>query len=114
MEQSGTMVYKKDKGKKVAVVQKVEVEEVGANGPRNQRHCEELETEGELLRRQLQALTEELRRDKVQNQQHNQHEMVESEISIGEEYENPFAHVPRQRRGPRVLVKVQPREPDHK
>jgi hypothetical protein len=34
-----------------------------------------------------------------------------SETSAGEEYENPFGFIPRQRRGPHVLVMVQPREP---
>ena len=66
------MVYKKDKGKKLAMTQEVEVEAVGANGSENHQHREGLKAEVELLRRQLHALTKQLRRDKV-HQQHADH-----------------------------------------
>ena len=56
-------------------------------------------------------MTEQLRRDKVHQQHDDHHDQVESETSAGEEYENPFGFIPRQRRGPRVPVMVQPREP---
>uniref|UniRef100_A0A2N9F7T1 RNA-directed DNA polymerase n=1 Tax=Fagus sylvatica TaxID=28930 RepID=A0A2N9F7T1_FAGSY len=105
------MVYKKDKGKKPAMAQEIEVEAVGANGPENHQHREGLEAEVELLRRQLHALTEQFRRDKEHQLRADHHDMVESDPSDVEEYENPFGFIPRQRRGPRVPVMVQPREP---
>ena len=45
------MVYKKDKGKKLAMAQEIEVEAVGANGPENHQHHEGLEAKVKLLRR---------------------------------------------------------------
>uniref|UniRef100_A0A2N9FEZ1 Retrotransposon gag domain-containing protein n=1 Tax=Fagus sylvatica TaxID=28930 RepID=A0A2N9FEZ1_FAGSY len=80
------MVYRKDKGKILAMAQEKEVEAVGANGLENHQHHEGLEVEVELLRRELHALTEQFKRDK-------EHQLR------------------RQRRGPRVPVMVQPREP---
>ena len=49
----------------------------------------------ELLRRQLQALTEQLRRDR--KQQHNQHDVVGSATSNGEDYVQFFVHFPKQK-----------------
>ena len=105
------MVYKKDKGKKLAMAQEIEVEAVGANGPENHQHREGLKAEVELLRRQLHALIEQFKRDKEHQLRANHHDMVKSDPSDVEEYENPFGFIPRQRRGPRVPVTVQPREP---
>uniref|UniRef100_A0A2N9I8B7 Reverse transcriptase domain-containing protein n=1 Tax=Fagus sylvatica TaxID=28930 RepID=A0A2N9I8B7_FAGSY len=76
------MVYRKDKGKILAMAQEKEVEAVGANGLENHQHHEGLEVEVELLRRELHALTEQFKRDK-------EHQL----------------------QGPRVPVMVQPREP---
>jgi hypothetical protein len=98
------MVYKKDKGKKPAMAQEIEVEAVGANGPENHQHREGLEAKVKLLRRQLHALTEQFRRDKEHQLRADHHDMVESDPSNVEEYENPFGFIPRQRRGPRVPV----------
>uniref|UniRef100_A0A2N9HV25 RNA-directed DNA polymerase n=1 Tax=Fagus sylvatica TaxID=28930 RepID=A0A2N9HV25_FAGSY len=75
------MVYKKDKGKKPAMAQEIEVEAVGANGPENHQHREGLEAEVELLRRQLHALTEQFRRDKEHQLRADHHDMVESDPS---------------------------------
>ena len=55
----------KDKGKK-QVVLIVEEHNIATNGPRYRRVQNGLEAEVELLRRQLQALTEQLRRDRKQ------------------------------------------------
>uniref|UniRef100_A0A2N9I8D1 CCHC-type domain-containing protein n=1 Tax=Fagus sylvatica TaxID=28930 RepID=A0A2N9I8D1_FAGSY len=46
------------------MVQEIEVEAVGANGPENHQHHEGLEAEVELLRRELHALTKQFKRDK--------------------------------------------------
>ena len=59
---------RKDKGKK-QVVLVVEEDDIVANGPRGRRVQNDLEAEVELLRRQFQALIEQLRRDR--KQQHN-------------------------------------------
>ena len=56
---------RKDKGKKQAVLV-VEEDDIAANGPRCRRVQNGLEAKVELLRRQLQALTEQLRRDRKQ------------------------------------------------
>ena len=53
---------RKDKGKK-QVVLAVKEDDNAANGPTCRRVQNDLEVEVELLRRQLQALTEQLRRD---------------------------------------------------
>ena len=53
---------RKHEGKK-QVVLVVEEDDIVANGPRCRRVQNGLEAEVELLRRQLQALTEQLRRD---------------------------------------------------
>ena len=55
----------KDKGKK-QVVLIVEEHNIATNGPRSRRVQNGLEAEVDLLRRQLQALTEQLRRDRKQ------------------------------------------------
>ena len=55
----------KDSGKK-QVVLIVEEDDIATNGPRYRRVQNGLEAEVELLRRQLQALTEQLRRDRKQ------------------------------------------------
>ena len=65
------MVFKmirKDKGNKHAICA-TEGEYIIANGPRGRRVQNDLEAEVELLRRQFQALIEQLRRDR--KQQHN-------------------------------------------
>ena len=85
---------RKDKGKKQAVPV-VEEDDIAANGPRCRRVQNGLEAKVELLRRQLQALTEQLRRDR--KQQHNQHNVAGSATSNGGDYEQFFVHIPKQK-----------------
>ena len=66
---------RKGKGKKQAVLV-VEEDNIAANGPRGRRVQNDLEAKVELLRRQLQALTEQLRRDRKIQQRHNQHDIA--------------------------------------
>ena len=80
------MVYKKDKGKKPAMAQEIEVEAVGANGLENHQHHEGLEVEVELLRRELHALIEQFKRDKEHQLRGDHHDMVESDPSDVKEY----------------------------
>ena len=51
----------------------------------------------ELLRRQLQALTEQLRKDKQILQQYYQHDIAGSVALYKEDYEQTFVHIPRWR-----------------
>ena len=87
---------RKDKGKKQAILA-VEEDDIAANGPRCRRVQNGLEAEVELLRRQLEALTEQLRRDRKIQQQYYQHDTARS-VALYEDYEQPFVHIPRRRR----------------
>ena len=69
---------RKDKGKKPAI-SAVDGEEVAANEMGDQGGQPNLAAKVALLRRQLQDLTEQLRRDK--KQQHNQHDVARSATS---------------------------------
>ena len=86
----------KDNGKK-QVVLIVEEDDIATNGPRYRRVQNGLEVEVELLRRQLQALTEQLIKDR--KQQHNQHDVAGSATSNrgGGDYEQFFVHIPKQK-----------------
>ena len=84
----------KDKGKK-QVVLVVEEDDIAANGPRCRRVQNGLEAEVELLRRQLQALTKQPRRDRKIQQQYYQHDIGGSVALNEEDYEQPFVHIPR-------------------
>ena len=84
----------KDKGKK-QVVLVVEEDDIAANGPRCRRFQIGLEAEVELLRRQLQALTKQPRRDRKIQQQYYQHDIGGSVALNEEDYEQPFVHIPR-------------------
>ena len=90
----------------------VEEDDIAANGPRCRRVQNGLEAEVEWLRRQLQALNEQLRRDR--KQQHNQHDVAGSATSNGGDYEQFFVHVPKQKLEwhNRNLVMVQPKMPN--
>ena len=103
---------RKDKGKK-QVVLVVEEDDTTANGPRCKRVQNGLEVEVELLRSQLQALIEQLRRDRKQ-QQHNQHDVARSATSNGGNYEQFFVHIPKQKQvwHNRNPVMVQPKMPN--
>ena len=103
---------RKDKGKK-QVVLVVEEDDTAANGPRCKRVQNGLEAEMELLRSQLQALIEQLRRDRKQ-QQHNQHGVVGSATSNVGNYEQLFVHIPKQKQvwHNRSPVMVQPKMPN--
>ena len=87
----------KDKGKKQAVLV-VEEDDIAAIGPRCRRVQNGLEAEMELLRRQLQALTEQLRKDRKIQQQYYQHDTAGSVALYEEDYEQPFVHIPRETR----------------
>lgn len=87
---------RKGKGKK-QVVLIVEEDDIAANGPRCRRVQNGLEAKVELLRRQLQALTEKLRRDRKIQQQYYQHDIGGSVALNEEDYEQPFVHTPRWR-----------------
>ena len=103
------MVFEKtrmDKGKKQAVLA-VEEDDIAANGSRCRRVQNGLEAEVELLRRQLEASTEQLRKDRKIQQQYYQHDTAES-VALYEDYEQPFVHIPR-RRQESNLVRVQPK-----
>ena len=69
----------------------------------------------ELLRRQLQALIEQLRRDRKQ-QQHNQHDFARSATSNGGggDREQFFVHIPKQKQEwhNHNPVMVQPKMPN--
>ena len=84
----------KDKGKK-QVVLVVEEDDIAANGPRCRRVQNGLEAEVELLRRQLQALTKQPKRDRKIQQQYYQHDIGGSVALNEEDYEQPFVHIPR-------------------
>ena len=86
-----------DKGKKQAILV-VEEDDIVANGPRCRRVQNGLEAEMELLRRQLQALTEPLRKDWKIQQQYYQHDTAGSVTLYEEDYEQPFVHIPRETR----------------
>ena len=91
------MVFEKtrmDKGKKQAVLA-VEEDDIAANGSRCRRVQNGLEAEVELLRRQLQALTKQPRRDRKIQQQYYQHDIGGSVALNEEDYEQPFVHIPR-------------------
>ena len=85
---------RKDKGKKQAVLV-VKEDDIAANGPRCRRVQNGLEAEVELLRRQLQALTKQPRRDRKIQQQYYQHDIGGSVALNEEDYEQPFVHIPR-------------------
>ena len=87
---------RKDKGKK-QVVLVVEEDDIVANRPRCRKVQNGLEAEVELLRRQLQALTEQLRKDKKILQQYYQHDIAGSVALYKEDYEQTFVHIPRWR-----------------
>ena len=67
----------KDKGKKQAVLV-IKEDDIVANGPRCRRVQNGLEAKVELLRRQLQALTKQMRRDRKIQQQYYQHDTAGS------------------------------------
>ena len=75
---------RKDIGKKQAILV-IEEDDIATNGPRSRRVQNGLEAEVELLRRQLQALTKQLRRDR--KKQHNQLDVARSVTSNGGDYE---------------------------
>ena len=104
---------RKHKGKK-QVVLVVEEDDIVANGPRWRRVQNGLEAEVELLRRQLQALTEQLRKDKKIQQQYYQHDTAGSVALYEEDYEQPFVHIPRwrQEKYDHNTVMVQPKMPN--
>ena len=103
---------RKDKGKKQAILA-VEEDDIAATGPRCRRVQNGLEAKVELLRRQLQALTEQLRRDRKIQQQYYQHDTARS-VALYEDYEQPFVHIPRRRqeRYGHNPVRVQPKMPN--
>ena len=92
-----------DKGKKQAILV-VEEDDIAANGPRCRRVQNGLETEMELLRRQLQALTEPLRKDWKIQQQYYQHDTAGSVALYEEDYEQPFVHIPRETRSMATIL----------
>lgn len=76
----------------------VEEDDIAANGPRYGRIQNGLEAEVELLRRQLQALIEQLRRDRKIQQKCYQYDTARNVALYEEDYEQPFVHIPRWRR----------------
>ena len=101
---------RKDKGMKV-VVQEAALETHAANNPEVLELHFALEHEVEALRRQIHALTEQIRRDEVQ--QPNNHDYHGSEASNEESYEDPFAYNPRIRHKRQIPV-LQPRDHEQK
>ena len=101
---------RKDKGTKV-VVQEAALETHAANDPEVLEQHFALEHEVEALRRQIHALTEQVRRDEIQ--QPNNHNYHGSEASNEESYEDPFAYNPRIRHKRQIPV-LQPRDHEQK
>ena len=101
---------RKDKGTKV-VVQEAALETHAANDPEVLEQHFALEHEVEALRRQIHALTEQVRRDEIQ--QPNNHNYHGSEASNEESYEYPFTYNPMIRHKRQIPV-LQPRDYEKK